>query len=57
MELSVYIGGVLQEKRVVTHRYHVNHMIENSSQLSIGSDAYGVSTLNGELATIVVSCV
>ena len=56
MELSVYIGGVLQEKRVVTHRYHLKDMVDKQAQLTIGSDAFGVSTLTGELATIVVCC-
>lgn len=55
MELSVYVGGIFQDKRIVTHRYRLGELLEHSSQLHIGSDVYGVSAFIGDVAGIAVS--
>ena len=55
MELSVYIGGVVQDKRIVTHRYRLDEISSPISQIHIGSDVYGVSAFIGDIAALTVS--
>lgn len=55
MELSVFIGGVIQDKRIVSHRYRMSELSEHSSQLHIGSDVYGVSAFIGDITAIAVT--
>ena len=55
MELSVYIGGVMQDKRIVTHRYRLDEMSSPISQIHVGSDVYGVSAFIGDIAALAVS--
>lgn len=54
MELSVFIGGVIQDKRIVSYRHYGGDLSERSSQMHLGSDAYGVSAFIGDLSAIAV---
>ena len=51
----MYIGGVLQDKRIVTHRYRMSELSEKVNQIHIGSDIYGVSAFYGDIAVLSVS--
>lgn len=54
MELSVFIGGIIQDKRIVSYRHHGGDLSERGYQMHIGSDAYGVSAFVGDVTAIAV---
>lgn len=50
----MFIGGVLQDKRIVTHRYRMGELFSKINQIHIGSDIYGVSAFSGDIAVLSV---